>query len=276
MSRRGAVAVRVENQLVRYSAPEPFGHDEVVDQLGGKRNGKVVILALKTPRATLLVDEAGRLVVHGTNRNEVARAAAREMLLRLGRPDEGLTAEKGPMVASFDYGQPLRTDRVSEFFPEAELDERLECLRINDENHGMDLLFFSNGRGVALGALSLNLVKMAASHWGSRFEAQKLFVEVLVPKGAEPEGEVEEESQPQAEESENAPEPEEPLDIEEDGGEADNDSAANDDAGDDASAADDAAAADTAGDDASASAADDAAAADTAGDDASASAADDD
>ena len=53
MARRGAVEVRVENQLVRYTAPEPFGHDEVVEQLGGKRNGKVIIIALKSPRATL-------------------------------------------------------------------------------------------------------------------------------------------------------------------------------------------------------------------------------
>ena len=219
MARRGAVAVRVENQLVRYTAPEPFGHDEVVEQLGGKKNGKVVILALKSPRATLLVDEDGRLIVHGTNRNEISRAAAREMLLRLGRADEGLTAEKGPMVASFDYGQPLRTDNVPEFFPEAELDDRLECLRINDGNHGMDLLFFSNGRGVALGARSLNLVKMAASHWGSRFESQNLFVQVLVRDGDESD---EDADASENEEPESAPESssesvaEEPLDIDED------------------------------------------------------------
>ena len=206
MARRGAVEVRVENQLVRYTAPEPFGHDEVVEELGGKLNGKVVILALKSPRATLLVDEEGRLVVHGTSRQEVARSAAREMLLRLGRSDEGLTAEKGPLVASFDYGQPLRTDKVTEFFPEAEIDGRLECLRVDDDNHGMELLFFSNGRGIALGARSLNLVKMAASHWGSRFESQRLFVEVLLSNGGETEPE------PEVEKTEQ----EEPLDIDED------------------------------------------------------------
>lgn len=237
MARRGAVAVRVENQLVRYTAPEPFGHEEVVEQLGGKKNGKVVILALKSPRATLLVDEEGRLVVHGTSRNEIARAAAREMLLRLGRADEGLTAEKGPMVASFDYGQPLRTDNVPEFFPDAELDERLECLRINDENHGMDLLFFSNGRGVALGARSLNLVKMAASHWGSRFESQNLFVQVLVRDGSESDDDADATDD---EEPESASEsvPEEPLDIDEDDGE-DGSALAEDDEGADQSDDDD-------------------------------------
>ncbi len=180
MGRRSAVSVKVENQLMRYSAPEPFGQDEVVDQLGGKRSGKYVILALKNPRATLLVDAEGRLTVHGTNRGEIARSAAREMSLRLGRSDEGITAERGPLIATFDYGDPLRIDKVQEFYPEFEMDSRLEALRIDDSNHGMELLFFSNGRGVALGARSKNLVKMAASHWGSRFDAESLFVDVLV------------------------------------------------------------------------------------------------
>jgi len=180
MGRRSAVKVRVENQLVRFTAPQPFEAEEVINSLGGKKSGKYVILALKNPRATLLVDEEGRLVVHGTNHSEVAWAAAREMLLRLGRPDEGITTEKGPLVVSFDYGQPLRTDQVSEYYPEFEVDERLECIRISDELHEMDLLFFSNGIGIALGARHKNLVEMAATHWGTRFDSENLFVEVLV------------------------------------------------------------------------------------------------
>ncbi len=180
MGRRSAIKVRVENQLVRFTAPQPFEAEEVIKTLGGKKSGKYVILALKNPRATLLVDEEGRLVVHGTNHSEIAWAAAREMLLRLGRPDEGITTEKGPLVVSFDYGQPLRTDQISEYYPEFEEDERLECVRISDKLHDMDLLFFSNGLGIALGARHKNLVEMAATHWGKRFDAEGLFVEVLI------------------------------------------------------------------------------------------------
>jgi hypothetical protein len=44
----------------------------------------------------------------------------------------------------------------------------------------MDLLFFSNGIGIALGARHKNLVEMAATHWGTRFDSENLFVEVLV------------------------------------------------------------------------------------------------
>lgn len=194
MGRRSAVKVRVENQLVRFTAPQPFEAEEVINSLGGKKSGKYVILALKNPRATLLVDDKGRLVVHGTNHSEVAWAAAREMLLRLGRPDEGISTEKGPLVVSFDYGQPLRTDQVSEYYPNFEIDERLECIRITDKLHDMDLLFFSNGLGIALGARHKNLVEMAATHWGTRFDAENLFVDVLV-KSNNSEEKVESESE---------------------------------------------------------------------------------
>mgnify|MGYP002868326735 CR=1 FL=1 len=180
LARKSAVKVRVENQLIRFTAPEPFDSEDVINTLGGKKSGKFVILALKNPRATLLVDQDGRLVVHGTNHSEIAWAAAREMLLRLGRADEGLTTEKGPLVVSFDYGQPLRIDQVSEYFPEFEEDSRLDCIRISDSMHDMDLLFFSNGRGVSLGARHKNLVEMAATHWGTRFESENLFVKVLL------------------------------------------------------------------------------------------------
>lgn len=182
MARKSAVEVRVENQLIRFTPPEPFNSEDVISTLGGKKSGKFVILALKNPRATLLVDQDGRLVVHGTNHSEIAWAAAREMLLRLGKSDEGLTTEKGPLVVSFDYGQPLRIDQVSEYFPEFVEDSRLDCIRIKDSMHDMDLLFFSNGRGVSLGARHKNLVEMAATHWGTRFESENLFVSVLLKK----------------------------------------------------------------------------------------------
>ena len=197
MARRQAANVRVVNRLVRYTSSEPIDGDEVVSQLGGKKSGKSIILALKSPRATMLIDEEGRLVVHGTSHPEVSRAAAKELLLRLGQSDSGLTTERGPLVVSFHYGQPLRTDRIQEFIPEAKMDERLECIRINDEHHNMELLFFSNGGGVALGARSENMVSLATSHWGTRFDAERLFVDVLVKDGEESaEGVDEEQGEP--------------------------------------------------------------------------------
>ena len=53
MSNRG-VDVRVENQLVRFVPPVPIDKD-IVDQLGGQRNGGIVIKSMDKPRATLIV-----------------------------------------------------------------------------------------------------------------------------------------------------------------------------------------------------------------------------
>lgn len=197
MARRNPVKVRVENQLIRFTAPETIRGEEVVEKLGGKASGKYVILALKNPRATLLVDDEGRLVVHGTSHPEVAWAAAREMMLRLGRSDEGLTTESGPLVVSFDYGQPLRVDRVPEFFPGFTHDSRLDCIRIEDELHDLDIFIFSNGRGIALQARHRNLVEMAASHWGTKFDSEGLFIDILVQKNG---GETEDSAEEVAEE----------------------------------------------------------------------------
>mgnify|MGYP003312396973 FL=1 len=85
----GGVDVRVENQLVRFVPTNPVNHDAVVSQLAGQKNGGIVIKTLEKPRATIIIDEEGRIVVHGTHRVEAARAAAKELLLRLGLDDSG-------------------------------------------------------------------------------------------------------------------------------------------------------------------------------------------
>jgi hypothetical protein len=61
--------------------------------------------------------------------------------------------------------------------------------------------------GIALGARHKNLVEMAATHWGTRFDSERLFVEVLVKSNG-----VEEESESEPQEEE----PESPLDVDED------------------------------------------------------------
>ena len=59
----GNIDVTVENQLVRFVAPEPIDGDAVVEQLQGQRVGKMVIKALRRPRATLVIDPEGRITV---------------------------------------------------------------------------------------------------------------------------------------------------------------------------------------------------------------------
>ena len=98
----GGVDVRVENQIVRFVSNQAIDQELVVAQIGGQRSGDVVIKALDKPRATLVIDSEGRIVVHGTHRVDAARAAAKELLLRLGLDDSGLQTELGPVIASFN------------------------------------------------------------------------------------------------------------------------------------------------------------------------------
>ena len=56
-----AIDVRIENQLVRFVPPQPVDQDSVVAQLGGQKTGGVVIKVLDRPRATIVIDQQGRI-----------------------------------------------------------------------------------------------------------------------------------------------------------------------------------------------------------------------
>lgn len=171
--------VRVENQLVRFTHSTPIDQEMVVDKLGGVRSGRFVLLQMESPSATIVIDEVGRIVVHGTKRIEVARGAAKEILLRLNRDDAGLSTELGPILASFQYARPLTFEGIERAVAPAIIrkDERLDCMRLKDDRHGIDLLMWSNGKAVALGARHPNLVAMAAVYWRGKIDSAGLFAE---------------------------------------------------------------------------------------------------
>jgi len=123
----------------------------------------------------LIFDSEGRIIVHGTHRIEAARAAAKELLLRMGRDDSGLTTELGPIVASFDFDEeiPIEKIRVNLGSGTSSLDERLGCLRVDDNRHDLELLIWPSGRCVALNARHPNMVAMAAVHWRAKFADKK-------------------------------------------------------------------------------------------------------
>jgi TATA-box binding protein (TBP) (component of TFIID and TFIIIB) len=175
----GSIDVRVENQLVRFVCPVPLDHEKVVSEVGGQRNSGVVIKAMDRPRATLVVDEEGRIVVHGTHRLEAARAAAKELLLRLGMDDSGLVAEMGPVVASFQYEQAINLQSIPATLPSgtAEFDERLGCTTLTDQRHNLTVQIWPNGKCIVADARHANMVAMAAVYWKSVFEERGFFVE---------------------------------------------------------------------------------------------------
>jgi len=178
MNTSSKIDVRVENQLVRFTPSSPIDGQRVVSELSGTKSGNMVIKSLESPRATILIDEKGRIVVHGTRRIEAARAAAKEMLLRLGQDEEGLTTELGPIVASFKFSKAIDIGRFEGNFSigKAHLDERLGCSVIEDSRHDLRIHVWPQGKAVVSEARHPNMVAMAALAWRDILEQKKLFI----------------------------------------------------------------------------------------------------
>lgn len=174
----GGVDVRVENQLVRFIPATPVNHDAVISQLAGQKNGNIVIKALQKPRATIIIDEAGRIVVHGTHRVEAARAAAKELLLRLGLDDSGVQTELGPVIASFNFDTGVDVESMNQEFTGGSsiYDQRLECAIIQDTRHNLKLYVWANGKCVASDARHPNMVAMSAIFWKSKLQEHNLLL----------------------------------------------------------------------------------------------------
>jgi len=173
----GAIDVRVENRLVRFVPSTPVDADAVVERLNGVRTGGVVVMALSKPSATVVIDSEGRMVVHGTHRIEAAQAAAKEVLLRLGMDEHGLRMEFGPIIASFAYARPVLIERLAGDLGAGNgvVDERLGCVHIDDERHGVRIMLWGNGKAVVTEARHPNMVAMAAVHWRTQIESRRAF-----------------------------------------------------------------------------------------------------
>lgn len=172
------VDVRVENQIVRFVTKQAIDQELVVAQLAGHRSGDIVIKALEKPRATLVIDSAGRIIVHGTHRVDAARAAAKELLLRLGMDDSGLQTELGPVIASFNFENSIKVESLDFDLSsgKANFDQRLGCAIINDTRHNLKLYIWPNGKCVATDARHPNMVAMSAVYWKGQFEEMQYFV----------------------------------------------------------------------------------------------------
>ena len=177
MSATGAPEITVENHLVRFVPMNPVDGQIAIKKLGAKESGDFVIHLLDKPRATILIDKQGRIVIHGTRRVATARAAVREFMLRLGESDEGLSAELGTIIASFNFNNNLNTEAILAKWPNhTSKDSRIDCVRLNDDRHELELLIWSNGKVVALKANHANLVAMSAIHWRGKFDEEGIFV----------------------------------------------------------------------------------------------------
>jgi len=175
----GGVDVRVENQIVRFVTKQAIDQELVVAQLAGHRSGDIVIKALEKPRATLVIDSEGRIIVHGTHRVDAARAAAKELLLRLGMDDSGLQTELGPVIASFNFEKNIKVESLDFDISagQANFDQRLGCAVINDTRHNLKLYIWPNGKCVVTEARHPNMVAMSAVYWKGQFEEMQYFAD---------------------------------------------------------------------------------------------------
>ena len=142
----GNIDVTVENQLVRFVAPEPIDGNAVVEHLDGQRVGQMVIKALRRPRATLVIDPEGRITVHGTHRVEAARDAAKELLLRLGKDDSGLKTELGPIIASFYFNTPIKVESIVGQLGAGEGQYTMNVLTVQSSMMSVMISFFTFGK----------------------------------------------------------------------------------------------------------------------------------
>ena len=178
--------VRVENQLIRFVPPFPIELDVAVSKLGAIRQDDFAVHTLATPRATIIVDKEGRLVIHGTNRMEVARHAAKEFLLLLGKSDEGLKAELGGIIASFKFQEKLNINRlIKKFGKIVEKDDRLGCVKVEDSRHKIILFMWENGKVIVENATHANLVAMAAVYWQEKLIQEGILIESEVDSEAD-------------------------------------------------------------------------------------------
>ncbi len=167
---------RVENQLFRFTPSSTLDPQRIIDEIGGKRSGRYVTLSLVAPRATLLIDQDGKIIVHGCRKQDLAHLAAKEVMLRLGEDESGMTFEIGPVVASFDFETTVSLEGVPDLYPEAVMNPELDCLQIDDSRHEIKFLLFRNGRGIATEARHGKLVAMAARRWKQRLSDENLLV----------------------------------------------------------------------------------------------------
>ncbi len=155
-----SIPYSIESQTFRFIPGRPLVMPKVCDFLGISPSGSVVIHHDGDLGITFIVDVMGRLVVHGTASIEVARTAAASFVLGMDEDEEGMVAEVGPIVASATLTGPIDLDRLAiRWRGECELDDRLDCLRLQEPRHDIDVFIWEDGRLILSDAMSPSVVE---------------------------------------------------------------------------------------------------------------------
>jgi len=159
------VEIEIQTQSFRAIPSEPVNLADAVKYAGARSNGAFGVIEHEEPRALIVVDADGSLLVHGISNFEVASLIAEEILLSIGLSEKGLVVESGEVLASFSVGRAVLIGLAAERFKDANHDLRLDALRIAAKRHNCTILLFNNGRGIVMGQTSRKVAEMAVSHW---------------------------------------------------------------------------------------------------------------
>ena len=159
------VEIEIETQSFRVIPAEPVNLEDAVKYAGARSNGAFGVIEHEEPRALIVVDTGGSLLIHGISNLEAASLIAEETLLSIGLSEKGLAVESGEVLGSFSVGRAVLIELAAERFKDANHDLRLDALRIAAKRHNCTILLFNNGRGIVMGQTSRKVAEMAVSHW---------------------------------------------------------------------------------------------------------------
>jgi len=164
--------INIETQSFRVIPSEPIILGDAVRFAGARSNGAFAVIEHEEPRALVVVDTDGSLLVHGISNPEAASLIAEEILLRIGISEKGLVIEMGKVLATFSIGRAVLISLAAERFKDAEHDLRLDVLRISAKRHNCSILLFNNGKGIVTGQSSRKVAGLAATYWISKLSEE--------------------------------------------------------------------------------------------------------
>ena len=159
------VEIEIETQSFRVIPAEPVNLEDAVKYARARSNGAFGVIEHEEPRALIVVDTDGSLLIHGITNLEAASLIAEETLLSIGLSEKGLAVESGEVLGTFSVGRAVLIELAAERFKDANHDLRLDALRIAAKRHNCTILLFNNGRGIVMGQTSRKVAEMAVSHW---------------------------------------------------------------------------------------------------------------
>ena len=104
------VEIKIESQSYRVIPSEPVNLADAVKYAEARSNGAFGVIEYEDPRALIVVDTDGSLLIHGISNPEAASLIAEATLLRIGLSEKGLVIESGEVLASFSVGRAVLMD----------------------------------------------------------------------------------------------------------------------------------------------------------------------